>query len=311
MDIFADIYDITRYLRYYYPLEFITTALNIFEGKEEKSLAIIDYAQKRGIPISPIKFRHSIAKYSFDKETTTIFKGISSIKFMNETVANEMYELCNNEYSDFIELINDLETKTSINARQMNILIDLDFFEEFGDANKLKEQYEIYQTFFGRKQIYKRDVESMGLTLDMVRPYSNNETEKMFRELNSLGLTKILAQNVQYTPRKLGDVISAQITHLGYITIMDDRYRGMAAVLSVDTKYSPKLKMYSLKNGTTLDCKIDKRTFSKMPLNNGDIVRIMGTKKKPKSRKNADGKWEDVPGTSELWITKYVKAQNL
>ena len=199
---------------------------------------------------------------------------------MNETVANEMYELRNNEYSDFIELIYDLETKTSINARQMNILIDLDFFEEFGDANKLKEQYEIYQTFFGRKQIYKRDVESMGLTLDMVRPYSNNETEKMFRELNSLGLTKILAQNVQYTPRKLGDVISAQITHLGYITIMDDRYRGMAAVLSVDTKYSPKLKMYSLKNGTTLDCKIDKRTFSKMPLNNGDIVRIMGTKKK-------------------------------
>ena len=214
---------------------------------------------------------------------------------MNETVANEMYELRNNEYSDFIELIYDLETKTSINARQMNILIDLDFFEEFGDANKLKEQY----------------VESMGLTLDMVRPYSNNETEKMFRELNSLGLTKILAQNVQYTPRKLGDVISAQITHLGYITIMDDRYRGMAAVLSVDTKYSPKLKMYSLKNGTTLDCKIDKRTFNKMPLSNGDIVRIMGTKKKPKSRKNADGKWEDVPDTSELWITKYIKTQNL
>ena len=302
---------ICGYLRYYYPLEFITTALNIFEGKEEKSLAIIDYAQKRGIPISPIKFRHSIAKYSFDKETNTIFKGISSIKFMNETVANEMYELRNNEYNDFIELINDLETKTSINSRQMNILIDLDFFEEFGDANKLKKQYEIYQTFFGRKQIYKRDVESMGLTLDMVRPYSNNETEKMFRELNSLGLTKILAQNVQYTPRKLGDVISAQITHLGYITIMDDRYRGMAAVLSVDTKYSPKLKMYSLKNGTTLDCKIDKRTFNKMPLSNGDIVRIMGTKKKPKSRKNADGKWEDVPNTSELWITKYIKTQNL
>ena len=69
--------------------------------------------------------------------------------------------------------------------------------------------------------------------------------------------------------------------------------------------------MYSLKNGTTLDCKIDKRTFNQNPISAGDIVTIYGTKRKPKVRKNADGKWEDVPGTSELWITKYVKSQNL
>ena len=56
---------ICGYLRYHYPLEFITTALNIFEGKEEKSLAIINYAKKLGIKISPIKFRHSIAQYIF------------------------------------------------------------------------------------------------------------------------------------------------------------------------------------------------------------------------------------------------------
>ena len=52
---------------------------NIFEGKEEKSLAIINYAQKKGITISPIKFRHSIATYNFDKKTKTIFKGINNI----------------------------------------------------------------------------------------------------------------------------------------------------------------------------------------------------------------------------------------
>ena len=85
----------------------------------------------------------------------------------------------------------------------------------------------------------------------------------------------------------------------------------MAAVLSVDTKYSPKLKMYSLKNGTTLDCKIDKKTFNKEKLSDGDIVRISGTKNKPKVRKNADGEWETIQGTSELWITAYHKVENL
>ena len=82
---------ICGYLRYYYPLEFITTALNIFASKEEKSLSIINYAKKRGIRISPIKFRHSISEYNYDKETNEIFKGIASIKFLNAQVANEIY----------------------------------------------------------------------------------------------------------------------------------------------------------------------------------------------------------------------------
>jgi DNA polymerase-3 subunit alpha len=148
----------------------------------------------------------------------------------------------------------------------------------------------------------------MGLTEDMVRPYAESETPKMFRGLDSYGLVQLLIQNVSYTPRKLTDIIAAQITHLGYISVKDDRYSGMAAVLSVDTKYSPKVKMYSLKNGTILDCKIDKRTFNKNKLNNGDIVIVMGTKRKPKMRKNADGKWETIAGTSELWITNYRKS---
>ena len=79
----------------------------------------------------------------------------------------------------------------------------------------------------------------------------------------------------------------------------------MAAVLAVDTNYSPRLKLYSLKNGTTLDCKIDKRTFNRDKLEVGDIVRITSTKEKPKSRKNENGEWESIPGTKELWVNAH------
>lgn len=109
----------------------------------------------------------------------------------------------------------------------------------------------------------------------------------------------------------MSEQIKAQTEHLGYITIADPKYSRMAAVLAVDTKYSPRLKLYSLKNGTTLDCKIDKRTFNKDKLAVGDIVRITSTKEKPKSRKNENGEWESIPGTKELWVNAYHKIDNM
>ena len=298
---------ICGYLRYHYPLEFITTALNIFEGKEEKSLAIIDYAKQKGIAISPIKFRHSISKYSFDKETNTIFKGISSIKFMNAAVADEMYALRNNQYETFIDLLYDLKEKTSLNSRQLNILIELDFFEEFGDVNYLLKLSELYDDLGGRVQIKKDQLEKLGLVADDVRPFAERETDKMFAKIDTKGLLSHLADNISVSPRTLRQRVSAQMEHLGYVDIADEQYRGMLAVFSVDTTFSPRLKMYSLKNGTLLECKIDKRTFNSCKLEKYDIIRVFSQKIRPKSRKLEDGTFEKIPGTTEIWLTEYKK----
>ena len=302
---------ICGYLRYYYPFEFITTALNIFEGKEEKSIAIINYAKKRGIKISPIKFRHSISQYSFSKETNEIFKGISSIKYMNSIVADQMYALRNNKYNSFVDLLLDLKNKTSLNSRQLEILIELDFFEEFGDANYLSELVKLFDDFAGKKQFKKEKIESAGIGQDVVRQFSERETEKMFMGVNGIALLLFVAKDLQVKKRTIGERVQAQITHLGYIDIADDRYNKMAAVLDVDTKYAPKLKLYSLKNGNVLDCKIDKRTFNKSKLSKGDIIIIKGCNYKPKMRKNADGEWEQVPNSKELWISNYTINNNI
>jgi DNA polymerase-3 subunit alpha len=300
---------ICGYLRYYYPLEFITTALNIFEGKEEKSLAIIEYAKKRGIKISPIKFRYSIAQYAFNKETNEIFKGISSIKYMNTTVANEMYALRNNQYLSFLDLLDDLKQNTSINSRQLDILIELDFFEEFGDANYLKKVVDVYETFTGKSQLKKETIDKLNIPYNMVSQFCEKETDKTFMGVNMPAFIGCLVTHIVYEKRTLKEKVEAQIEHLGYVDITDDRYRGLAAVISVDTKYSPKLKLYSLKNGTTLSCKIDKKTFRQTPLKDGDIVMVKGQITKPKMRKNAEGKFESIPNSSEMWITRYTKMQ--
>ena len=302
---------ICGYLRHYYPFEFITTALNIFEDKEEKSLAIINYAKKCGIKISSIKFRHSTAKYSFNKETNEIYKGISSIKFMNANIADEIYALRENKYQNFIELLYDLKEKTSVNSRQLNILIELDFFSEFGDANYLQKMYDLFDVCDGRKQFNKDKMGKMGIPEEMIRMFAENETEKMFTKVNTKELLVYAAEKAQCPNRTLQEKIEAQITHLGYVDISDERYAGMAVILSADKKYTPKLKLHSLRYGTTLECKISKQIFQKHKLDTGQIIRIHSQTKKPKMKRSENGKFEPIPGTSELWITNCTKVENI
>ena len=299
------------YLKSHYPLEYYTVALNYYGGDSERTLKLTNELPYFDIKLKPIRFRYSKGDYTLSREDNSIYKGIQSIKNMNTKIADEIYELRSNQYSSFLDLLFDIKEKTSTNARQLKILIELDFFSEFGDVNYLLEQYAFFDKFYGKKQFKKDILNEFGVSLETISKYSEKESPKMFSEVDFHAYAQVVAPEIRYTPRKLSEQIKAQTDYLGYITIIDNRYTGMAAVVSIDTKYSPKVKMYSLKNGTTLDCKIDKRTFNQNPISAGDIVTIYGTKKKPKARKNAEGKWENVPGTSELWITKYVKAQNL
>lgn len=307
---------ICGYLRYYYPLEFITSALNIFEDKEEKSLAIIDYAKRRGITISPIKFRHSVAQYNFDKETNQIFKGLASIKYLNSVIADEIYALKDNQYDTFIDLLMDLKTKTSLDSRQTEILIDLDFFSEFGETNSLIFQYKILNIFFDKtkrqfkKQFSKDKLETMNIPLDYIRPFAGKETPKMFTQVDALQFLRFLSTKVKVKPRTLAEKVNAQQKRLGYIDVKDDRYKNHFVILEVDTKYSPKIKAYSLRSGEVLTYKINKRIYSRNKLTEGTIVLVNKKETRNRVRKTENG-FEDVPGVFDVWWTSYQEVDNL
>ena len=298
---------ICGYLRYHYPLEFVTTALNIFEDKSEKSVAIINYAKKNGLQISPIKFRHSIAEYSCDKEEHKIFKGISSIKYMNTTVANELYALRDRQYESFIDLLYDIKDEASLNTRQLRILIDLDFFSEFGDINYLNACADLFDKYYGKKQIRKDSLTEYNIDASIIRKHSEKETEKMYSGVDTRAIIKELSKVTHVKQRTLGQRIKDQIELLGYVDIMDDKYSGLAAVVDIDTKYAPKAKLYSLKNGTSIDCKIDKRSYNKSRIVTGDIIRIIKSPMRNKVRRNENGEYEPIPGQYERWITDYKK----
>ena len=146
---------ISGYLRYYHPLEFLTAALNIFADDTEKTADIARYAGKAGVLVTSPKWGLSRDRYEFDREKHIIAKGLSSVKYLSAAVANELYELSKSKtYTHFVDLLADLQA-TSLDTRQLDILIKIDFFSEFGNQRELLRTTELFYDTFNKGQAKK------------------------------------------------------------------------------------------------------------------------------------------------------------
>ena len=89
------------YLRYYYPVEFITSFLNCAKNDEDINNGAL-LARSKGIKIEPPMFRHSNSEYGCDPEHNIIYKGIGSIKNIGTSCGDNLYTLKDKIYSNFI-----------------------------------------------------------------------------------------------------------------------------------------------------------------------------------------------------------------
>ena len=310
-DAYSCIGYICGYLRYYYPLEFLTAALNTFEGKEEKTLNITNYTKKKGIRVEGIKFRHSTSGYTFNKEENVIYKGIASIKYLNSKVADAFQSIKDGEYKDFIDLLMIVEEKSlPVNSKQLKILIELNFFEEFGEIKSLLKQYEYFSVLYGKKQMKKEKADSLGIPLEIVRRNAEKESEKTFTKVNMIGVLRDFIKVMPYERTTFVDKVHYQLGNLGYLDIVDPQYKGYVVVLDVETRYTPKVKVYALANGNTLYVKIAKKDFNKNVLQSGDIVKIDSQKKKCRVKMSSDGRFVPVEDEFDWWVTKYELVGN-
>ncbi|MCM1223959.1 MAG: PHP domain-containing protein, partial [Lachnospiraceae bacterium] len=166
-DAYSAIGYICGYLRYHYPLEFLTAALNIFGDNMDKTADITNYATSVGIHVTLPKWGLSRGEYFFDRDKRIIAKGLTSIKYMSAGLADELYDLATkNKYSCFMDVLKDLDEKTSINSRQLDILIKLDFFSDFGNQRELLRMVDLFTNTFRKgqaKQIRKSAVDGTPL----------------------------------------------------------------------------------------------------------------------------------------------------
>ncbi|WP_223879770.1 DNA polymerase III subunit alpha [Paenibacillus spiritus] len=280
------------YLRYYYPLAFLTVMLNINKDDIDKTGAIINYAKTRGIEISPIQFGKSQATYSYNQEDNIIYKGLESIKYLNAKIADELLDISKNTYETFVDLLVDITQNTSVNTRQLDILIRLNFFFKFGNNGLLLK---IYEEFSNGKQQYKKTY------VEKTKLKRIEELKSIERDIRSNPVEPLLPNEEVMLRKEL----------MGYADITYPNIEsGWCVVTELDTKYSPKLKLYNLRTGKEQMFKMDKKTFNtkdkSLKIEKGDMIEI--TEFMKKQRQVPDGNSGFKPTDQiDFWITRYTK----
>lgn len=287
---------ICAYLKYYYPLEYFTVALNQYSGDLDKTAKIMEYLNKHNIKVENPTFGKSKAKYFCDKETNVIYKGIESVKFLNTEIADNLYNSSSKQYDNFVDLYNDV---TGVNRRQWEVLIKIGYFRAFGTVNKLLKILSLFDEY--KNKNYKKE----GLkNSNFIKMFAESETEKMYRNVDTEKLIKYIASVLPNEKDKLGVLASYQAEYMGNVSLINpEANKNECIVLDVNTKYTPTLKLYRLQNGDIIEVKVSKKDYFDKPLQKFDNVYVASCNKKQKIKK-VDNEWVKIDEYN-YYITYY------
>lgn len=291
---------VSGWLRYHYPLQFLTVAMNINQGKEEKTAALTAYAHKVGIKIKSPKFRHSRSDYFCDIDENTIYKGLGSIKYMSADVAEALYGMRDMQFKNFIDVlfaIQQLEAKPD--ARQLDILVKIGYFAEFGPAKALLLGIEIFNKFSKCKTIKLDKWVEIGYNVDMLETYAGKLTEKTASQLDNRGIILSILRSMKMPKTTIVDKLKWQIELLGYVDgsdpnsdpndwlVLDVKTTGYGTVYCT---------LYNLCYGAERTYRANKKFWTNHQLSKGDVARVV-LQEKNKMKKDENGEWVTLSET--------------
>jgi len=283
------------YYRYYHPLEFVTSFLNNAANDEDIRNGTA-YATKVGIKVTMPKWGVSKGEYYFDRDKNIIAKGVTSIKYMSEQLADEMFILSKNHYERFIDLVADLKSKTSINSRQLEILVKLDFFSDFGNQRELLRIIDVFSQLLKDgevKQIKKESVDGTPFG-EIIAQYSNGKTK------NGAESKSYVIQDIHAIMRGVEDAImAARLEDLPDIVKIQNFHDAMGYVGYTSGKEEDRRKLYvldvfplarksdgkkfgysvitkSIGSGVESRFTVFNRVFDKEPIHKGDVIYCKG-----------------------------------
>ena len=289
------------YLKANYPYEYYTVCLNEYSDNIDKIRKLTSELRYFGIKLETIKFRKSAALYRMDKETQSIYKGITSVKYINNDVSDALYEMRNQKFGDFFDFLE----VNPCHSNQLEVLIKLDFFREFGSPNRLMQYVDIFEQYGKRKQIKRDSVEN-----EQIFDKYCDSTAKIYKIRDRLGLMRELIQTRPVPYDHVADLLKNQLEYFGYIDYKNPEAKNITYVMNVDTKYSPRITLYSIAKGGIFTVKVKKATFNKINVLKGEILKIKSCKRKNKF-KCVDGHFVPIKSEYDWWLEDYVKVKEL
>ncbi len=296
-------------LKAHYPLEYFTVVLNEYKDDTEKTKRITQELPHFNIKLLPIKFGKSLSDYTFDRETNSIYKGIGSVKYCNDIIANELMELSYNKYDNFVDLLADIKAKTSVNSRQIRILILLNFFSEFGKNKYLLDIVDIYDKFYSVKQINKNKLESLGIPEELIKKYSRKETQALYKEIDNDGLIKELTTSLVNKSLSVIEQIKGELEYLEYTTYVNPNVSEKFYIVTEFKTYKDLTKPYvtlrNIKTGEEIKTKIKQgQIFVETPFSLYNMLKVDEFKEQYKTE-NVGGKWIKTDKKEKI-LYKYV-----
>lgn len=283
---------ILGYLRYYYPLEFLTSFLNN-ANTDEDTLNGTKLASEKGIKIKAPKFGYAHNEYMCDKESNTIYKGLGSIKNMQSIAADIMLQIAEHNPKTFLDILY-LREEVKVNgkkldARSLDILIDIGFFSNICTITEAKTTL-FWFNKYGTKKTFKKEKLTEPWILEIVEKNAEKETVAQFSQLNNRGIIEDILKKIPKKEEDITTLIRNQITYLGYtdaegMNISPLEY--MVQSVREDKYNRIWMSLHQLSTGTTKDYKCDTSWYKKKPCKKGDVIKAVF---KPKEKVKLVGK---------------------
>ncbi len=280
------------YMRYYYPCEFIVSFLNNASNDDDIAGGT-ELAQLYNVTISPPRFGLAKEDYVIDHEKNLVVKGMSSIKYLNKTVSQELYDIAHRyEFYSFVDLLRVIDSETSMDSRQLDILIKVDFFDRFGHSAELSA---INSMFDWLKRGQAKSIKDENITdelREVIEKHASNIGVKG-NKLKSYTITDMggllvdmekRIQNMHIADYGFKQKMQWQNEYLGYVDITthkeEDRKKLFVEdIWSLPDKFNGGIWKYNMKcrsigSGKSCVLSLPKYLYEREPVKKGDIIRV-------------------------------------
>ena len=166
----------------YHPAEFFAGLCNSYLGQssyvKDDADEIISDMLRMGVKLAPFDFRQDHRR-CWVNSAGQLEYAIPLIRDCSDGVAQYLYEIRDNQYDKFWKLVFDVNN-SCINQSQIEILIQLGFFNEFGPGRKLWQIFAVCQflKFGAAKKIAKDKIDAGQFLYPIVERHSKGVNDK-------------------------------------------------------------------------------------------------------------------------------------
>lgn len=276
----------------YYPAEFYAGLCNSFLGKSEfvaeHAAEILGDADNHGIPIKAFNYKQDHRRCTVNNGA--ILYGIPLIKDCNKQMGEALYNIKDVNFNGFYDLIQNLLTQ-AIGKKQIEILVKLDFFSDFGNSNELLHLLNAYEIvrFGSAKQMKKDKARNLGIE-PILKLYATDRNKDgsestSYKITNIDGLIKALELSVkskEYPPIPFKERIKYQQEMLGFINLTTNKKEDVRKLIITDvfplknkdaaTPWAYRIHTKSVGSGKTAALTVKSFIYNDNPINKLDII---------------------------------------